>query len=54
MKRRPDNHINSATTNLQARDSKFNYVDAHIKKDSIHDTYQQWPLLWLLPSPSHL
>ena len=27
----PDNHINSATTNLQAHDSKFNHVDAHIK-----------------------
>ena len=26
-----DNHINSATTNLQACDSKFNHVDAHIK-----------------------
>ena len=27
----PDNHIKSATTNLQAHDSKFNHVDAHIK-----------------------
>ena len=27
----PENHINSVKTNLQACDSKFNHVDAHIK-----------------------
>ena len=39
---------------MQIHDTDISYNHVHTKNNDVHDTYQLWPLPWLLSSSVYL